>query len=199
MSMVETNIITTAIEGLGGGINEINANMNAATVDSLPGQVVYIRNQTSNAVLVNVTGKGELHYVLGEYMNSGSCYKIEIDGETFYARNPANGNTCCGYFAKQGVMALAGNSNASGTPGIFLTVLDQIRTIWRNSPSQNSLAGARAFAELTREAFTVSKENENTNLYYTQKPLRFEQSLKITIDGTASEGGYNYIKYTLDD
>ena len=173
--------------------------MNAATADSLPGQVVYIRNHTSNAVLVKVSGKGALHYVLGEYMNSGSCFKIEIDGETFYARNPVNTNTCCGYFAKQGLMALTGNPSSSGTPGIYLTVLDQVRSIWRSSPSQNALAGARAFIELTREAFETAQTSENTNLYYTQKPLRFEQSLKITIDGTASEGGYNYIKYTLDD
>ena len=198
MSMVETNIITTAIEGLGGGINEINANMNAATVDSLPGQVVYIRNQTSNAVLVNVSGKGELHYVLGESMNSGSCYKIEIDGETFYARNPVNSNLTVGYFSKEGLLSFPGGISTSST-NVYLSFEDQVKMFYKNTYAANAYAGVRPFAELTRQAFEAEKEAENTNLYYTQKPLRFEQSLKITIDGTASEGSYNYIKYTLDD
>lgn len=170
--------------------------MNAATVDGLPGQVVYIKNKTSNTTLVNVSGKGALHYVFGEYMNSGSCYKIEIDGNTFYARNPVSVNLSCGYFAKEGVLVMTAPSSLTN---IYFSFEDQFRELKLNTYAVNATAGVRPFAELTQEAFSASQESENTNMYYTSKPLRFEQSLKITIDGYASEGGYNYIKYTLDD
>lgn len=170
--------------------------MNADTIDSLPGQVAYIKNQTSNTTLVNVTGKGALHYVFGEYMNSGSCYKIEIDGNTFYARNPVSVNLSCGYFAKESVLVMFASTNQTN---IYFSFEDQIRLIRLSTYAVNTTAGTRPFAELASEAFSVPQESENTNMYYTGKPLRFEQSLKITIDGYASEGGYNYIKYTLDD
>ena len=170
--------------------------MNAATVDSLPGQVVYLNNQTSNAVLVNVTGKGELHYVLGESMNSGSCYKIELDGETFYARNPYSNNRVCGYFAKEPALYIEASQGTSLNASAFLDAArKQLSFFLYERFSRNYIP----LGELSQEAFETSKENSKTAVLYTQKPLRFEQSLKITIDGTASEGGYNYIKYTLDD
>lgn len=160
--------------------------------------MVYIKNQTSNAVLVNVTGKGALHYVLGESMNGGSCYKIEVDGETFYARNPISSNLEVGYFAKEGLLSFAGGTSSS-SPNIYFLFEELVRAFYRTPSAVNAYAGIRPFAELTRKAFETAQTSENTNLYYTKKPLRFKQSLKITIDGTASEGGYNYIKYTLDD
>lgn len=172
--------------------------MNAAPVDNLPGQVVYIKNQTSNAVLANVSGKGALHYVLGNSMNSGSCYKIEIDGEAFYARNPVSMNLSVGYFAKEGLLDFKKDDSNNSTTAYFL-VEEQVTSIYVNTNTITATAGVRPFAMLTRKAFETAQTSENTNLYYTQKPLRFKQSLKITIDGLASEGGYNYIKYTLDD
>lgn len=170
--------------------------MNADTVDRLPGQVVYIRNQTSNAVLVNVSGKGELHYVLGETMNSGSCYKIEVDGETFYARNPETSNRVCGYFAKETALYV----EASQGTGLGATVfLDSAQKQMFLNLYERFTKNYIPLGELSRDAFQTEKTNSKTAVLYTQKPLRFEQSLKITIDGYASEGGYNYIKYTLDD
>ena len=170
--------------------------MNAATVDSLPGQVVYIGNQTSNAVLVNVSGKGELHYVLGESMNSGSCYKIEIDGETFYARNPETSKRVCGYVAKEPALYVEASQGTSMNATVFLDATQkQLPLYLYERFTKNYIP----LGELSQEAFQTEKTNSKTAVMYTQKPLRFEQSLKITINGYISEGGYNYIKYTLDD
>ena len=170
--------------------------MKADTVDSLPGQVVYISNQTSSAVLVDVSGKGELHYVLRESMNIGSCYKIEIDGETFYARNPVMDGRVCGYFAKEPALYVEANQSTSMLAFVFL---DATRNRLNLYPYERFTENFIPLGELSQEAFQTEKTNSKTAVMYTQKPLRFEKSLKITIDGNAGEGKYNYIKYTLDD
>lgn len=157
---------------------------------------MYIKNQTSNTVLVNVAGKGALHYVLGESMSGGSCFKIEIDGETFYARNPETSNRVCGYFAKEPALYVEASQGTGLGANVFLDAAQkQLYLNLYERFTKNYIP----LGELSQEAFQTEKTNSKTSVMYTQKPLRFKQSLKITIDGTASEGGYNYIKYTLDD
>ena len=199
MSMVETNIITTAIEGLGGGINEINANMNAATVDSLPGQVVTITSATKNATLVDVSGKGTLHYVFCNLLNPGGWFKIEIDGRVFYAKNAGDGTDPCGYFAKDAAHSIEVTSGTSiiervGFPSsnriLFVDLYHFNSTLTDYSP----------LAELAKRDIGLEAGEYVTCLYYTQKPLRFETSLKITFAGAFAEASAGiYIKYTLDD
>lgn len=197
MSMAQTDMILTAIEGLGGGISEINEKINADTIDRLPGQVVTIRNQSTSATLVDVTGKGELHYVLGNYVgNQGGCYQIEIDGKTFYPRNMSNSHREGGYFSIEGVLDLEGLTTLTYSARLYLSETDATVQVDFQNIGYSSYP---SIGSLTQEAFETGKEQSKTSVLYTRKPLRFEQSLKIISERSCSEGGYNYIKYTLDD
>lgn len=172
--------------------------MNAATVDKLPGQVVTITNSTSSATLVDVTGKGELHYVMGTSVgNQGGCYQIEIDGQTFYPRNVSNYHREGGYFSIEGALDVQGVTAA--TPAVRLYLSDAAQVLAVDQQNANNYSAYPSVGSLTKEAFETSKENSKVSVLYTRKPLRFEQSLKIISDRSTPEGGYNYIKYTLDD
>lgn len=175
--------------------------MNAATVDSLPGQVVTIRNKTSNATLVNISGKGKLHYVACNLLNAGGRYKIEIDGQTFYAKNAHSSVAACGYFAKEAALQINAQQGTSLTVAVALPTADNMLNLnmysFASSPSSFI-----PIAELSDDVFGKPSSDIITGVFYSKKPLRFDQSLKITIEGepnSSSGPGYNYIKYTLDD
>lgn len=174
--------------------------MNADTVDSLPGQVVTLMNQTSDAVLVNVTGKGALQYALCGYLNSNGLFKIEIDGQTFYMKNTLTRAAACGFFSKDSTFVIEGFSGTSSGVRMYLpstnVSIDIDLSYFRSSTTYVPIS------ELSQEVFSVNENACKTGFIFTKKPLRFEKSLKITLNGTMNisySTGYNYIKYTLDD